>query len=69
MVAPLINVPLLYHWLPDPAEEVSVTLPPAQNVRGPPALIVGVAGVGFTATVVPADAGDGQPDALVVTTV
>jgi len=31
--------------------EVSVTLPPLQNVVGPPALIVGVAGVGFTVTV------------------
>jgi hypothetical protein len=33
---------------------VNVTLPPAQKVNGPPALIVGVAGLGFTVTVVPA---------------
>ena len=36
----------------------SVTVPPAQNVVGPPAVIVGVAGTGFTVTVVPADAAD-----------
>jgi hypothetical protein len=32
--------------------EVSVTLSPAQNVVGPPGVIVGVAGSGFTVTVV-----------------
>jgi hypothetical protein len=31
--------------------EVSVTLPPAQNVVAPPAVIVGVAGVGLTVRV------------------
>jgi hypothetical protein len=36
-------------------DDVSVTLPPAQNVVALPALIVGVAGVGLTTTfVVPA---------------
>ena len=35
----------------DPAEAVSVTLPPAQNVVGPDALIV-AAGSGLTVTVV-----------------
>jgi hypothetical protein len=34
-----------------PALEVSVTLPPAQNVNGPPADIVGVAGKAFTVMV------------------
>ena len=34
----------------NPAGAVSVTLPPAQNVVGPLAVTVGVAGVGFTAT-------------------
>ena len=34
-----------------PALEVSVTLPPAQNVKGPPTLIVGVAGDAFTVIV------------------
>ena len=41
--------------LPVIAEEVRVTLPPAQKVVGPPAVIVGTAGVGFTVTVVAAE--------------
>ena len=41
--------------------EVSVTLSPAQNVVGPEAVIVGVAGVGFTVTVVAADGALVQP--------
>ena len=36
-------------------DEVKVTLPPEQKVVGPPAVIVGVAGVGFTVTTVPAE--------------
>ena len=48
-------------------DEVNVTLPPEQNVSGPPALMVGVAGVGFTVTVVPAEAGDVQPPVVCVT--
>jgi hypothetical protein len=39
------------HRYDDPAEEVSVTLPPSQKVVGPDALIVGVTGV-FTVTAV-----------------
>ena len=35
--------------------EVKVTLPPAQNVVAPPAVIVGVAGVGLTVTTVAAE--------------
>jgi hypothetical protein len=38
-----------------PALEVSVTLPPAQNVNGPPAVMVGVAGNAFTVTTVAAE--------------
>jgi hypothetical protein len=34
-------------------DEVNITDPPAQNVVGPPALIVGVDGIGLTVTVVP----------------
>ena len=45
--------------------EVSVTLPPVQNVVGPPGVIVGVAGAGFTVTTVAADGALVQP--LVVT--
>ena len=36
--------------LPEVAEEVSTTEPPAQNVVGPPAVMVGVGGIGFTVT-------------------
>ena len=49
--------------------EVNVTLPPAQNVVAPPAVIVGVAGKGFTVTLVANDVADVQPFALVFTTV
>ncbi len=50
-----MGLPLLNHWLPEALLEVSVTLPPAQKVVGPP-LIVGVAGIGLTVTVVAAEA-------------
>jgi len=52
-----------------PALEVNVTLPPAQKVKGPPAVIVGVAGKAFTVTTVAADDALWQPDALVTWTV
>ena len=42
-----------------------MTLPPAQKVVGPLAVIVGVAGAGFTVTVVPALAALKQPEAFV----
>ena len=48
-----------------PALEVSVTLPPAQKVSGPPADIVGVAGKAFTVTTVAVDEALWQPEALV----
>ena len=48
-------------------EEVSVTNSPAQNVVAPPAVIEGVAGIGFTVTIVAADVSDEQP-AVVTTT-
>ena len=34
------------------ADEVSNTEPPAQNVVGPPGVIVGVAGIAFTVIVI-----------------
>ena len=40
---------------PAALDEVSVTLPPEQNVVGPPAEMIGVAGTGFTVTVVGAE--------------
>ena len=48
-------------------DEVNTTDPPAQNVVELPALMVGVAGIGFTVTVVPADASDVQPPVVLVT--
>ena len=42
-------------------EEVRVTEPPAQKVVGPPAVIVGVAGSGFTVTAVEADVDEQDP--------
>ena len=48
-------------------DEVRTTLPPAQNVVGPPAEMVGVAGNGFTVTVVPAEGNDVQPPLVRVT--
>ena len=47
--------------------EVSTTLPPVQNVVGPPGVMVGAEGSGFTVTVVPAEAAELQP-AVVTTT-
>lgn len=41
---------------PFAADDVNTTLPPAQKVVAPPAVIVGVVGNAFTVTVVPADA-------------
>ena len=48
-------------------EEVSVTLPPAQKLNGPPAEIVGVAGKAVTVTVVPADVAEVQPPLVTAT--
>ena len=51
------------HRYEDPALEVSTTLPPAQNVVGPPAVIV-AAGSGLTVTDVAAEVAE-QPLAFV----
>ncbi len=59
--------PLRYHWLPDTLDEVSVTLPPAQNVVGPPGVIVGVGGAGLTVTVVAEDGALEQPPVVTTT--
>ena len=50
-----MGFPFKYHWLPLALLDVRVTLPESQNVVGPPGVIVGVAGTGFTVTVVAAD--------------
>jgi len=52
--------------LPVALLDVSVTLPPAQNVVVPPAVIVGVAGFGLTVTVVAVDV-DEHPPLVTVT--
>ena len=64
-VAVLIAIPSLYHWLPLADDDVSVTLPPAQNVVAVVVDIIGVDGIGLTVTVVADDADDEHP--LVVT--
>ena len=48
-------------------EDVNTTDSPAQNVVEPPALIVGVAGIGLTVTVVPADVAEVQPAVVTAT--
>ena len=51
--------PSLNHWKVAPVvveAAVNVTEPPAQKVVGPPAVIVGTAGIGFTVIVNPAEA-------------
>jgi hypothetical protein len=44
------------HKYEDPTLDVNVTLPPVQNVNGPPAVIVGIEGIVLTVTAVAADA-------------
>jgi hypothetical protein len=51
----LAFVPPLDHRYDEPALEVKVTLPPVQNIVGPPDVIVGVEGRAFTVTTVAAD--------------
>ena len=41
--------------------DVSVTLPPVQNVVGPPGVMVGVAGAAFTVTETGVDDAEVQP--------
>jgi hypothetical protein len=49
------------HILPETADEVSTTLPPAHNAVVPLAVIVGVEGVGLTVTVCEPEAPEEQP--------
>jgi len=55
LVEPPIGLPFRYHWFPLALLEVSVTLPPWQNVVDPFGVIVGVGGSGFTVTTVAAE--------------
>jgi hypothetical protein len=52
--------------LPLALREVNVTLPPGQKVVGPPGVIVGVGGIGFTVTVVVSEVVE-QPLTVTVT--
>ena len=45
-------MPFRYHWFPLALLEVSVTLPPWQNVVDPLGVIVGIGGIGLTVTTV-----------------
>jgi hypothetical protein len=56
-------VALLLQRLPEAALDVRFTLPPAQKVVGPPGVMEGVGGVGFTVTVTGAETADVQPAA------
>ena len=69
MIAPGIGLPFKLHWLPVDDDDANTTEPPAQNATGPPAVIVGVDGVGLTVTTVAADAILLQPSTLVTITV
>jgi len=60
-------VALVDQVFPVVAEEVSTTLPPAQKVVGPPAEIVGAAGIGLTVTAIGADVEAGQEPAAAET--
>jgi hypothetical protein len=53
--------------LPVAADDVRITLPPAQNVVGPPALIVGCGGKGLTVTVVGDEAAEHPYTSVIVT--
>lgn len=56
------------HVFPVAEEEVKVTEPPEQKVVGPPAVMVGVAGVALTVTTVAAEVAE-HPDPFVTVTV
>ena len=49
------------HVFPVADDEVRTTEPPAQNVVGPPAVMVGTGGSGFTVTVVVVDVAEQDP--------
>lgn len=57
------------HRYPELTLDVSVTLPPAQRVVVPEAMIVGVVGMGFTVTVVAREGGLRQLNEFVTRTV
>ena len=56
-----------HRYVPVVAEELSTTLPPAQKVVGPPGVITGTAGVGFTVTTTVFETAEVHPAAITVT--
>jgi hypothetical protein len=58
----------LLHKYVKPEGAFKITDPPAQNVVGPPAVITGIAGKGFTVTVVATEVAE-HPFAFVTVTV
>ena len=54
------------HKFPTASLDCNVTLLPTQNVVGPLAVIVGLAGKGFTVTITSLDKGEGHPLASVM---
>src|SRR5258707_1253806 len=65
--APPRGLPLGYPWLPGAGLEGGLPLPPARRVSGPPGVMVGVAGIGLTVTLVGAEGALLQPLAVTVT--
>jgi hypothetical protein len=53
--------------LPVALEDVRLTLPPVQNVVGPPGVMVGVGGSGLTVTTTGAEGAEEQPAVVTVT--
>ena len=49
------------------AEEVNTTDPPVQKVVGPPAVIVGAEGIGFTVTLITFDAAEVHGPSTILT--
>jgi hypothetical protein len=61
VVAPVDQV------FPDTAEEVNTTEPPAQNVVGPPAVMIGAAGIGLTVTLIVFETAEAQGPSITCT--
>lgn len=57
----------LDHTFPVVDDEVKMTLPPAQKLKGPLVVMLGVGGIGFTVTTVPVEFPDVQPAAVAFT--
>jgi len=56
----------VFHEYDAAADELKLTEPPSQKVRGPEAVIIGTAGNAFTVTFVAAETGELQPLAFTI---